>query len=75
MSSTFTTIVIVPDLGGVPPSTAVNVSVITACFSLSKSFLSTNSGVTLSPLCTSREKCSFWLSLYEYIAFLPTSAS
>uniref|UniRef100_A0A3Q3LAA5 Uncharacterized protein n=1 Tax=Mastacembelus armatus TaxID=205130 RepID=A0A3Q3LAA5_9TELE len=33
--------VAVPDLGGFPPSTAVSVSLITACFSRSKAFCST----------------------------------
>uniref|UniRef100_A0A8C2HGN7 Uncharacterized protein n=1 Tax=Cyprinus carpio TaxID=7962 RepID=A0A8C2HGN7_CYPCA len=59
------TICIVPDLGGFPPSTAVSVSWITGCFSRSKAFCNTNSDDTLCfpPLCTSREKCSFGLSL------------
>uniref|UniRef100_A0A3P9IIW8 Uncharacterized protein n=1 Tax=Oryzias latipes TaxID=8090 RepID=A0A3P9IIW8_ORYLA len=63
MSRTFTTITIVPDLGGVPSSTAVRVSSTTDCFSLSNDFLSTSSGDTLPPLCVSREKYSFGLSL------------
>uniref|UniRef100_A0A3Q4AE38 Uncharacterized protein n=1 Tax=Mola mola TaxID=94237 RepID=A0A3Q4AE38_MOLML len=54
-----------PVLGGFPPSTAVSVSLIAGCFSRSKDFSSTNSAETLCspPLCTSREKCSFGLSL------------
>uniref|UniRef100_A0AAZ3R5U6 Uncharacterized protein n=1 Tax=Oncorhynchus tshawytscha TaxID=74940 RepID=A0AAZ3R5U6_ONCTS len=62
---TFTTIGSVPDCGGFPPSTAVRVSWITGCFSRSKAFCSTNSADTLCspPFCTSREKCSFGLSL------------
>uniref|UniRef100_A0A3B5AM34 Uncharacterized protein n=1 Tax=Stegastes partitus TaxID=144197 RepID=A0A3B5AM34_9TELE len=64
-SITFTYICKDPDLGGFPPSTAVKRSVITDCFSRSKAFCSTNSADTpcSPPLCTSREKCSFWLSL------------
>uniref|UniRef100_A0A3P9AB06 Uncharacterized protein n=1 Tax=Esox lucius TaxID=8010 RepID=A0A3P9AB06_ESOLU len=46
-SITFTTICDVPDLGGLPPSTAVSVSWITGCFSRSKAFCSTNSADTL----------------------------
>uniref|UniRef100_A0A3B3HFK5 Uncharacterized protein n=1 Tax=Oryzias latipes TaxID=8090 RepID=A0A3B3HFK5_ORYLA len=42
MSKTFTIIFIVPDLGGVPP---------------------TSSGTVFSPLCLTREKYSFGLSL------------
>uniref|UniRef100_A0A671U795 Uncharacterized protein n=1 Tax=Sparus aurata TaxID=8175 RepID=A0A671U795_SPAAU len=49
MSKTLTITTIVPDLAGVPPSIAVNVSRIT--------------DLTLSPLCVAREKYSFWLSL------------
>uniref|UniRef100_A0A8C9R3S1 Uncharacterized protein n=1 Tax=Scleropages formosus TaxID=113540 RepID=A0A8C9R3S1_SCLFO len=65
ISSTLTTTCKVPDLGGFPPSTAVSRSWIADCFSLSKAFCSTNSGDALCspPLCTSREKCSFGLSL------------
>uniref|UniRef100_A0A3B5A9M1 Uncharacterized protein n=1 Tax=Stegastes partitus TaxID=144197 RepID=A0A3B5A9M1_9TELE len=48
-------ICIVPDFAGFPPSTAVNASLIMACFSLSKAFCR----VILSPLCEAREKCSF----------------
>uniref|UniRef100_A0AAR2JAH4 Uncharacterized protein n=1 Tax=Pygocentrus nattereri TaxID=42514 RepID=A0AAR2JAH4_PYGNA len=48
----------VPDLWGLPPSTAVS------CVSRSKAFFSTNSTEALSsPFCTSREKCSFGLNL------------
>uniref|UniRef100_A0A3Q3E619 Uncharacterized protein n=1 Tax=Labrus bergylta TaxID=56723 RepID=A0A3Q3E619_9LABR len=36
----------VPDLAGFPPSTAVRMSLITACFSRSKAFCSTNSADT-----------------------------
>uniref|UniRef100_A0A3P8T5X8 Uncharacterized protein n=1 Tax=Amphiprion percula TaxID=161767 RepID=A0A3P8T5X8_AMPPE len=52
-------------LGGLPPSTAVSVNLITACFSRSKAFSSTNSADALcSPLlCTSREKYSFGLNM------------
>uniref|UniRef100_A0A8C7FJ07 Uncharacterized protein n=1 Tax=Oncorhynchus kisutch TaxID=8019 RepID=A0A8C7FJ07_ONCKI len=54
----------VPDRGGFPPSTAISINLITACFSRSKAFCSTNSAVTLcSSLCTSREKYSFGLRL------------
>uniref|UniRef100_A0A667WIL6 Uncharacterized protein n=1 Tax=Myripristis murdjan TaxID=586833 RepID=A0A667WIL6_9TELE len=42
----------VPDLGGVPPSTAVSVSLIADCFSRSNAFCSTNSADTVSPLFT-----------------------
>uniref|UniRef100_A0A8C6T149 Uncharacterized protein n=1 Tax=Neogobius melanostomus TaxID=47308 RepID=A0A8C6T149_9GOBI len=63
MSNTFIIISIVPDLAGVPPSIAVSVKFIIDCFSLSSAFCSINSGVTLSPLCTAREKYSFWLNL------------
>uniref|UniRef100_A0A667WVW0 Secreted protein n=1 Tax=Myripristis murdjan TaxID=586833 RepID=A0A667WVW0_9TELE len=64
-SCTLIMICIVPDLGGFPPSTAVSVSLITDCFSRSKAFCKTNSADILCspPFCTSREKCSFWLSL------------
>uniref|UniRef100_A0A4W4FZ38 Uncharacterized protein n=1 Tax=Electrophorus electricus TaxID=8005 RepID=A0A4W4FZ38_ELEEL len=54
------TISIVPDLGGFPPSTAVSVRWITGCFSRSKGLSDT---LCSPPLCTSREKCSFVLSL------------
>uniref|UniRef100_A0A8C2WHX6 Uncharacterized protein n=1 Tax=Cyclopterus lumpus TaxID=8103 RepID=A0A8C2WHX6_CYCLU len=65
ISITCTTILSVPVLGGFPPSTAVSDSLITACFSRSKAFSSTNSADALCspPPCTSREKYSFWLSL------------
>uniref|UniRef100_A0A3B4UZA7 Uncharacterized protein n=1 Tax=Seriola dumerili TaxID=41447 RepID=A0A3B4UZA7_SERDU len=60
ISKTLIMIFEVPDLGGLPPSTAVSVMVITGCFSRSKAFCSTNSADTLSPaLCTAKEKCSF----------------
>uniref|UniRef100_A0A8C5B0Z7 Uncharacterized protein n=1 Tax=Gadus morhua TaxID=8049 RepID=A0A8C5B0Z7_GADMO len=50
-SITLTVICNVPDLGGLPPSTAVRVSVITACFSLSNDLCKTNSADRLpSPL-------------------------
>uniref|UniRef100_A0A3B4Z7S2 Uncharacterized protein n=1 Tax=Stegastes partitus TaxID=144197 RepID=A0A3B4Z7S2_9TELE len=53
LSKTLITSCEVPDFGGVPPSTAVSVMVITGCFSRSKAFCSTNSADTLSPaLCT-----------------------
>ncbi|KAJ0002436.1 hypothetical protein NQD34_007584, partial [Periophthalmus magnuspinnatus] len=60
-SITFTLICRVPDLGGLPPSTADNKSAITDCFSRSKGFCNTNSADTpcSPPLCTSREKYSF----------------
>uniref|UniRef100_A0A3Q3LC05 Uncharacterized protein n=1 Tax=Mastacembelus armatus TaxID=205130 RepID=A0A3Q3LC05_9TELE len=64
MSKTLTTSCDVPVFGGLPPSTAVRVMVITGCFSRSKAFCSTSSADTLSPaLCTAKEKCSFWLNL------------
>uniref|UniRef100_A0A3Q2VIY9 Uncharacterized protein n=1 Tax=Haplochromis burtoni TaxID=8153 RepID=A0A3Q2VIY9_HAPBU len=64
MSNTLITSCEVPDFGGVPPSTAVSVIVMTACFSRSKAFCSTNSADTRSPaLCTANEKFSFWLNL------------
>uniref|UniRef100_A0A3B5JVH7 Uncharacterized protein n=1 Tax=Takifugu rubripes TaxID=31033 RepID=A0A3B5JVH7_TAKRU len=54
----------VPVLGGLPPSRAVSVILITACFSRSKAFCSTNSAETPSPdLCTDKVKYSFWLNL------------
>uniref|UniRef100_A0A3Q1I447 Uncharacterized protein n=1 Tax=Anabas testudineus TaxID=64144 RepID=A0A3Q1I447_ANATE len=57
MSKTLIKISAVPDFGGVPPSTAVSVMLITGCFSRSKAFCSTNSADTLSPaLCTAKEK-------------------
>uniref|UniRef100_A0A8C9SY02 Uncharacterized protein n=1 Tax=Scleropages formosus TaxID=113540 RepID=A0A8C9SY02_SCLFO len=64
-SITFTVICKVPDLGGFPPSTAVNRSFITGCFSRSNPFCNTNSinAVCSRPSCTSRAKCSFGLSL------------
>uniref|UniRef100_A0A3Q3E604 Uncharacterized protein n=1 Tax=Labrus bergylta TaxID=56723 RepID=A0A3Q3E604_9LABR len=75
-SITFTIICIVPDLAGFPPSTAVNVSLIIGCFSLSKAFCSSNSADTLSPpLLTSTEKCSLGLNLYVFTEKLPVSAS
>uniref|UniRef100_A0A3B4UZ61 Uncharacterized protein n=1 Tax=Seriola dumerili TaxID=41447 RepID=A0A3B4UZ61_SERDU len=40
----------VPDFRGVPPSTAVNVSLITGCFSRSNGFWRMSSADTLSPL-------------------------
>uniref|UniRef100_A0A8C6ML95 Uncharacterized protein n=1 Tax=Nothobranchius furzeri TaxID=105023 RepID=A0A8C6ML95_NOTFU len=40
----------VPDLAGVPPSKAVRVSLIKACFSRSNDFCRINSADTLSPL-------------------------
>uniref|UniRef100_A0A3Q4GRC6 Uncharacterized protein n=1 Tax=Neolamprologus brichardi TaxID=32507 RepID=A0A3Q4GRC6_NEOBR len=65
----------VPDFGGVPPSTAVSVSLITDCFSRSKGFWRTSSADTLSPLFTANEKCSFALNLYILMPFFPTSES
>uniref|UniRef100_A0A3Q1IB26 Uncharacterized protein n=1 Tax=Anabas testudineus TaxID=64144 RepID=A0A3Q1IB26_ANATE len=63
-SITFTRICMLPDFAGFPPSTAVNVNLITACFSRSKAFCSTNSADTLSPpLLASMEKYSFGLNL------------
>uniref|UniRef100_A0A3B4TBT9 Uncharacterized protein n=1 Tax=Seriola dumerili TaxID=41447 RepID=A0A3B4TBT9_SERDU len=60
LSKTLIMICEVPDFGGLPPSIAVSVMVITGCFSRSKDFCSTNSADTLSPaLCTAKEKCSF----------------
>uniref|UniRef100_A0A3P8V6U0 Uncharacterized protein n=1 Tax=Cynoglossus semilaevis TaxID=244447 RepID=A0A3P8V6U0_CYNSE len=61
ISITDTSISKVPDRTGLPPSTAVSVSLTTDCFSLSRGFTSTNSAETLcSPLfCTSKEKYSF----------------
>uniref|UniRef100_A0A3P8V2L7 Uncharacterized protein n=1 Tax=Cynoglossus semilaevis TaxID=244447 RepID=A0A3P8V2L7_CYNSE len=53
-------IIIVPDIGGSPPSTAVNTRDISSCFSLSKGFCSTIS-IFLLPsalLCTFRAKLS-----------------
>uniref|UniRef100_A0A3Q3VLK1 Uncharacterized protein n=1 Tax=Mola mola TaxID=94237 RepID=A0A3Q3VLK1_MOLML len=64
------------DLAGFPPSTAVNVSLITGSFSRSNAFCSTNSAYALSPpLLTSMEKCSFGLNLYVFTELLPVSAS
>uniref|UniRef100_A0A8C6SXH7 Uncharacterized protein n=1 Tax=Neogobius melanostomus TaxID=47308 RepID=A0A8C6SXH7_9GOBI len=55
----------VPVLGGLPPSKAVSTSLIAGCFSRSKGFCRTNSGLAScsSSLCKSREKYSFVLSL------------
>uniref|UniRef100_A0A3P8V9E0 Uncharacterized protein n=1 Tax=Cynoglossus semilaevis TaxID=244447 RepID=A0A3P8V9E0_CYNSE len=62
---------LVPDFGGLPPSTAVSVIVTTGCFSRSTAFCSTNSadtpiGILPSfPLSlTSKRKWSLLLSLY-----------
>uniref|UniRef100_A0A8C2WHV5 Uncharacterized protein n=1 Tax=Cyclopterus lumpus TaxID=8103 RepID=A0A8C2WHV5_CYCLU len=72
ISSTFILISDVPEFGGVPPSTAVNMSCICGFFSRSRAFCSTNSGDKLSPrLCVDRLK----YSLYVFILFIPTSAS
>uniref|UniRef100_A0A3Q3ICX8 Uncharacterized protein n=1 Tax=Monopterus albus TaxID=43700 RepID=A0A3Q3ICX8_MONAL len=66
----------VPDLGGVPPSIAVTVRCITACFSRSSDFCNTNSADTLSPpLTVARVKYSFGVNLNALTVFLPTSAS
>uniref|UniRef100_A0A3Q3E9D3 Uncharacterized protein n=1 Tax=Labrus bergylta TaxID=56723 RepID=A0A3Q3E9D3_9LABR len=50
MSKTFIMISDVPDLDGVPPSTAVRSSFIKACFSRSSDFCRTSSADTVSPL-------------------------
>uniref|UniRef100_A0A4W4E8D5 Uncharacterized protein n=1 Tax=Electrophorus electricus TaxID=8005 RepID=A0A4W4E8D5_ELEEL len=64
ISSTLTKISKVPDFGGLPPSTAVRVSLITDCFSRSNAFCRTSSADTLCPLvCISSEKYPFGLSL------------
>uniref|UniRef100_A0A3P9MVW0 Uncharacterized protein n=1 Tax=Poecilia reticulata TaxID=8081 RepID=A0A3P9MVW0_POERE len=72
-SITFTCICNVPDLPGIPPSTAVRMSFSTGCFSLSKAFSSTN---TLSRLLlTSIEKYSFGLILKVLTELMSLSAS
>uniref|UniRef100_A0A8C5DLD7 Uncharacterized protein n=1 Tax=Gouania willdenowi TaxID=441366 RepID=A0A8C5DLD7_GOUWI len=55
----------VPDLGGFPPSTAVSVTLIIGCLSRSNVLCRTiSANIVGSPLfCTSKEKCSFGLSL------------
>uniref|UniRef100_A0A3Q2P1B9 Uncharacterized protein n=1 Tax=Fundulus heteroclitus TaxID=8078 RepID=A0A3Q2P1B9_FUNHE len=75
MSKTFTNIVMLPDLAGVPPSMAVmTVSLMVGCFSRSRAFCSTSSADTLSSfLWTSKEKYSFRLSLYVLTLFFATS--
>uniref|UniRef100_A0AAY4DJ04 Secreted protein n=1 Tax=Denticeps clupeoides TaxID=299321 RepID=A0AAY4DJ04_9TELE len=76
-SITWTSILVVPDLAGFPPSKAVRVSWTTGCFSLSKAFAAPTRQ-TRSPLhpCTSRRnKYSFALSLYAFTSFFPMSAS
>ncbi|KAJ0002435.1 hypothetical protein NQD34_007583, partial [Periophthalmus magnuspinnatus] len=54
----------VPVFSGFPPSNAVSVSLTAACFSRSSAFCNTSSADTVSSpsSCTSKEKCSFWLS-------------
>uniref|UniRef100_A0A665UKT5 Uncharacterized protein n=1 Tax=Echeneis naucrates TaxID=173247 RepID=A0A665UKT5_ECHNA len=66
-SFTFTFTVSVPDLGGLPPSTAVRRSLITGCVSRSKAFCSTNSADTP---CSPPEKYSFGVNLNALTVFL-----
>uniref|UniRef100_A0A3P8V5U4 Uncharacterized protein n=1 Tax=Cynoglossus semilaevis TaxID=244447 RepID=A0A3P8V5U4_CYNSE len=40
----------VPDLGGLPPSTAVRTNLCSGCFSLSNGFCRTKNGILSSPL-------------------------
>ncbi|KAJ0002440.1 hypothetical protein NQD34_007588, partial [Periophthalmus magnuspinnatus] len=48
-SKTLIIMAVVPDFAGVPPSTAVKVSLITDCFSRSKIFCRISSVVTAAP--------------------------
>uniref|UniRef100_A0A672YLY9 Uncharacterized protein n=1 Tax=Sphaeramia orbicularis TaxID=375764 RepID=A0A672YLY9_9TELE len=67
----------VPDLGGLPPSTAVTRRVLCSlCFSRSKVFCKTKNGILSSPLsriCTL--KYSLWLNLYIRTVLETTSGS
>uniref|UniRef100_A0A4W3JGH8 Uncharacterized protein n=1 Tax=Callorhinchus milii TaxID=7868 RepID=A0A4W3JGH8_CALMI len=54
----------VPDLSGVPPSSAIRTNLWVGCCSLSRRFSSNNSGKTFpsASVCTSRAKCLCLLS-------------
>uniref|UniRef100_A0A8C1ZNB3 Uncharacterized protein n=1 Tax=Cyprinus carpio TaxID=7962 RepID=A0A8C1ZNB3_CYPCA len=64
---TVTCIATVPDLGGVPPSTAVRINVSCFCCSRSNSLSNTNS--------TFLRKCSLFCITYDCTEFIPISAS
>uniref|UniRef100_A0A3B5Q924 Uncharacterized protein n=1 Tax=Xiphophorus maculatus TaxID=8083 RepID=A0A3B5Q924_XIPMA len=69
-------ICMLPDVKGFPPSTAVRVSFIVDCFSLSKAFCRTNSADTLPRLLlTSIEKYSFGLILKVLTELMSVSVS
>uniref|UniRef100_A0A3B3IEB3 Uncharacterized protein n=1 Tax=Oryzias latipes TaxID=8090 RepID=A0A3B3IEB3_ORYLA len=54
------TLITIPDFGGDPPSTAVRISLCSACFSLSRGFCNTRKGIlSSSPSRTLTLKYSF----------------
>uniref|UniRef100_A0A672SAH3 Secreted protein n=1 Tax=Sinocyclocheilus grahami TaxID=75366 RepID=A0A672SAH3_SINGR len=67
----------VPDLGGVPPSTAVRINATSFCFSRSNSLSNTSSPYFLpfSRVTTFKRKCALLSSLYDCTEFIPISAS
>uniref|UniRef100_A0A672SPA3 Uncharacterized protein n=1 Tax=Sinocyclocheilus grahami TaxID=75366 RepID=A0A672SPA3_SINGR len=67
----------VPDLGGVPPSTAVRINATSFCCSRSNSLFSTSSPYFLpfSRVSTLRRKCSLSCITYDCTEFIPISAS